>query len=239
DGVLPLHPRFDHVGPMTAHAHQLETLWRVLAGEPVVNEAPLGEPWRGLRVGFVIDAEAVGATSAVLHHYERGLQQLRALGAQLEPVAIAPLDPGKVRRAIFALCEHAIWLQHRQSLQREPQKYSPALTAMLRYGGSLDDSKLATFATRIKDFAQQLQTRTQSLQALVMPTSPGQAFDFEGPTPLDNADLTAIATAANLPAASVPLPSGDDLPVGLQIVTPAGEDSLACRLATAFENSAR
>ena len=239
EGVLPLHPRFDHVGPMTAHAHQLETLWRVLAGEPVVNEAPLGEPWRGLRVGFVIDAETVGATSAVCHHYERGLQQLRALGAQLEPVEIAPLDPGRVRRALFSLCEHAIWPEHRQSLQREPQKYSPELTAMLRYGSALDDSKVATFETRIQNFAQQLHARMQSLHALVLPTSPGQAFDFEGPTPLDLADLTAIATAANLPAASVPLPSGDDLPVGLQVVTPAGADSLACRLAAAFESSAR
>jgi len=238
-GVLPLHEHFDHVGPITARAQQLETLWRVLADDSLSDPASLSEPWRGLRIGFVSDAAALRATSAVLHHYECGLQRLRTLGAQLESVAIVPLDPGKVRRAIFALCERAIWLQHRQSLQLEPQKYSPVLTAMLHYGGSLSDSKVATLMTQIKDFAHQLQARMQGLQALVMPTSPGQAFDFEGPTPLDNADLTAIATAAGLPAASVPLPTGDHLPVGLQIVAPMGEDSFACRLAAAFEIGAR
>lgn len=238
-GVLPLHEHFDHVGPITARAQQLETLWRVLADDSLSDPASLSEPWRGLRIGFVSDAAALRTTSAVLHHYECGLQRLRTLGAQLESVAIVPLDPGKVRRAIFALCERAIWLQHRQSLQLEPQKYSPVLTAMLHYGGSLSDSKVTTLMTQIKDFAHQLQARMQGLQALVMPTSPGQAFDFEGPTPLDNADLTAIATAAGLPAASVPLPTGDHLPVGLQIVAPMGEDSFACRLAAAFEIGAR
>ncbi len=241
-GVLPLHSRFDHVGPMSAHAHQLESLWGVLADEPITHPAtrlaPPNESWQGLRVGFVVDAAVVGTCGAVLEHYERGVQQLRELGAQLEPVAIAPLDPGRVRRAICSLCEHALWLQHRQWLQHEPEKYPPALVAMLRYGSSLDDTKIAAFESRIEDFARQVHTRMQTLQALVLPTTPGQAFDFAGPTPLDLADLTAVATAAGLPAVSIPLPSGDDLPVGLQIVTHAGADSLACRLAADFEHSA-
>ena len=241
-GILPLHARFDHVGPMTSSAHQLEVMWRVLADESITHRAPALTPptesWRGLRVGFVVDAAAVGTCDTVLEHYERGLLRLRELGAQLEPVALAPLEPGRVRRAIFSLCERALWLQHRESLQQKPEQYPPALTDLLRYGGALEDAKLVTFEARIQDFARQVHARMQSLRALVLPTSPGQAFDFGGPTPLNLADLTAVATAAGLPAVSVPLPSGDDLPVGLQIITHADEDSLACRLAAAFERSA-
>jgi Asp-tRNA(Asn)/Glu-tRNA(Gln) amidotransferase A subunit family amidase len=35
----------------------------------------------------------------------------------------------------------------------------------------------------------------------------------------------------------VPLPTLEDLPVGLQIIGRAGDDALACRLATAFEQA--
>ncbi|MGA1376704.1 MAG: hypothetical protein ACO32H_09005, partial [Steroidobacteraceae bacterium] len=77
----------------------------------------------------------------------------------------------------------------------------------------------------------------QPLCAMVLPTTPRQAFDFDGSTPTDLADLTVVATAAGLPAVSTPLPTGDDLPVGMQILTAQGEDLLACEIATLFERA--
>lgn len=239
DGVLPVHARFDHVGPMAAMAADLELLWWVLAGETRPQSQQPSAPWDKARIGYLADAEALGTTPGVLDHYRRGLDTLRTLGAMLEPIDLAQFDPGRVRRAIFSLCEHAMWLQHRELLEHDPQRYSAQLAAMIRYGGTLDEDKRTALEHRIEEFSGAVLELMLPLRALVLPTTPSQAFAFADRTPADLADLTAIATATALPAASVPLPTGDALPVGLQIITHRGEDLLACRLATAFERTAR
>jgi len=234
EDVVPLHTDYDHVGPMTAYAADLEKLWAVLAGRST-PPPPAASAIADLPIGYLADAEALGATPAVLDHYVNGLAILRSLGARLQPLHLAPLEPGRARKAIFALCEHAMWLAHRDSLERHPEWYPPPLAGMLQFGAALDASRLGGFRERIGSFSLALRAMLQPLRALVTPTTPAQAFAFAGPTPLDLADLTAIATAAALPAATAPLPTGSDLPVGLQIITHPGEDLLACRLAAGVE----
>jgi aspartyl-tRNA(Asn)/glutamyl-tRNA(Gln) amidotransferase subunit A len=240
-GVLPLHPEFDHVGPMVATTASLEPLLALLAGEPPGAppgdraRAPAGDAGlRECRIGYMVDAEDVGATAPVLARYAEGMERLRRLGARLLPLRLADLQPGRARLALFALCERALWSQHGDSLLREPEKYPLALASLLRYGGSLDEPRLAEYGARVARFADAVRGLMQPVHALVLPTTPAQAFDLDSPAPNDIADLTVIATAAGLPAASVPLPAADDLPAGLQIVGPRGEDHFVCRLATAI-----
>jgi aspartyl-tRNA(Asn)/glutamyl-tRNA(Gln) amidotransferase subunit A len=241
DGVLPVHPEFDHAGPMTSRSNLLRPLLCVLSGLPHSISAPTGmsvdQILASRPIGFMIDAESLGSTPNVLRHYRHGLDRLRALGAKLIPVELAPLDPAKTRRAVFSLCEHAMAEQHRDGLARLPERYSPELRAMLEYGASLTPAKLDEFRSRVRKFALAVHSLMPPLGALVLPTTPGQAFDYAGPTPTDLADLTVVATAAGLPAASSPLWTGDDLPVGMQIVTNHGEDLLACDLAAALESA--
>ena len=242
DGVLPVHPDFDHAGPMTSRSDLLQPLFGVLAGltpstSSNVNSS-IDQRLGSRPVGFMVDAEALGSSPSVIRHYRGGLDRLRSLGVTLVPIELAPLDPAKTRRAVFSLCEHAMAEQHRDELARRPEHFSPELLAMLEYGASLTPAKLNEFRSRVRGFAVATQSLMQTLGALVLPTTPGQAFDYAGPTPTDLADLTVVATAAGLPAVSVPLPTGNDLPVGLQIVTARGEDLLACDLATRFESAA-
>jgi len=235
-GVLPVHQRFDHVGPMAVRAALLEPLLRVIADAP---EALVHDAQRpsidGQTFGFLTDSPALGVSAIVERHYRRGLDRLRELGARLVAIELADLEPARARRAVFTLCEHAMWQQHREALAERPECYPPQLTAMLQFGGALNDDKLAEFTARVDRFAQSIRARLNGLQAFVLPTTPTQAFDFSAPTPLDLADLTGIASAAGLPAASVPLAVGDDLPAGLQIIVADGQSLLACRIATAFE----
>jgi Asp-tRNA(Asn)/Glu-tRNA(Gln) amidotransferase A subunit family amidase len=242
DGVLPVHPDFDHAGPMTSRSELLRPLFGVLAGlslpTPSSANSSIDQLLGSRPVGFMVDVEALGSTPRVAQHYQRGLDRLRSLGTTLIPVELAPLDPAKTRRAVFSLCEHAMAVQHRDELARRPENYSPELRAMLEYGASLTRAKLDDFQSRIRTFADAVQNLMQPLGALILPTTPGQAFDYAGPTPTDLADLTVVATAAGLPAASVPLSTGEDLPVGLQIVAARGEDLLCCDLASRLESVA-
>ncbi|MBM4192642.1 MAG: amidase [Gammaproteobacteria bacterium] len=241
DGVLPIHSDFDHVGPMTSRAALLQPLLSTLSGLPhsVVHSAKsVDKILSGRPMGFISDAAALGTTPKVLHYYHLGLDRLRSLGARLVAVELAPLDPARTRRAVFSLCQRAMAEQHRDGLTKTPELYSPEVRVMLEYGASLGLDKLQDFRARIWRFACAVQGVMRPLGALVLPTTPDQAFNFNRPTPTDLADLTVIATAAGLPAASVPLPTGDDLPAGLQIITAQGEDLLACELATRFESGA-
>jgi Asp-tRNA(Asn)/Glu-tRNA(Gln) amidotransferase A subunit family amidase len=126
---------------------------------------------------------------------------------------------------------------HHETMSKYPERYSPELRAMLEYGASLSASKLDAFRVRVRDFATAVHGLMQPLCAMALPTTPRQAFDFDGSTPTDLADLTVVATAAGLPAVSTPLPTGEDLPVGMQILTAQGEDLLACEIATLFERA--
>lgn len=250
-GVLPVHPDFDHAGPMTARADLLLPMLATLAGRPNAalssagvkdnrtarDRRSLPRELDSMPIGYVADAEAFGVTPTVLAHYQRALDVCRSLGATLVPFELAPLDPVRTRRAVFALAEHTMWQQHRRGLEETPEAFSPELRAMLEYGGSLTPPKLEALRERVGRFAEGCRAQLRSLGALLLPTTPGQAFAFDTPSPTDIADLTVLATAAGLPAVSVPIPVGDDLPVGLQIVAPAGEDKRACEFASAFERA--
>ena len=52
---------------------------------------------------------------------------------------------------------------------------------------------------------------------LLMPTAPQRAFAFGTPVPPDQADFTALANIAGLPAIAIPWPS-DGLPASVQLV---------------------
>ena len=240
-GVLPVHPDFDHVGPMTSRSELLKPMWQVLTGRSPPNLARTSQTIDQLLasrpIGFMADAPSLGTTASVMTHYLRGLDRLRSLGATLVPIELAPLDPARTRRAVFSLCEHAMAEYHQETMSKYPERYSTELRAMLEYGASLSASKLDAFRVRVREFASAMHALIQPLCAVVLPTTPGQAFDFDGATPTDLADLTVVATAAGLPAVSTPLPTSEDLPVGMQILTARGEDLLACEIATLFERA--
>jgi len=242
DGVLPVHTTFDHVGPMTRSAALLEPVLRSIADpatgfrdEPWKEEPSNIDALRESRVGYLVDLVALKVNAGVQRHYAHGLELLRSRGAHLQPVELAGFELHRVRKAVFALCEHAMWQQHHESLARQPERYPAALASMLRYGGSLDAAKIIELETRVAEFRRAVRRLVDTLDALVLPTTPSQAFAFDDDAPTDLADLTALASAASLPAASVPLPTMGDLPVGMQIVVAEGAEIRACRMASAFE----
>jgi len=84
DGVFPLCPSFDTVGPMGTTVADVVTMWSVLTGEPI-------PPPRlaGLTVGLLTQPPSVGGPSAAVNDGAKMyVERLEALGAHVVETAI-------------------------------------------------------------------------------------------------------------------------------------------------------
>lgn len=243
-GVVPVHRRFDHVGPIVRTARDLGLVTPALAGYdpacPVSFPLQLATPRAAGSapgsIGYAVGLNELAVTADVVTAYNRGIAALRAQGAQLVPVDLRRWDLARVRRAILALCEHEMWRVHRQRVLERPDDFSDGLRAFIRYGGKLSAEDLAGAEQRIASFVAEWTAATQPFEAVVMPTVACTAFPHGERHPHNTADLTAIASAVGAPAVSLPLPvPAGALPIGLQLVGRRGDDLQLCQLASALE----
>lgn len=243
-GVVPVHPRFDHLGPIVRGARDLAPMLQVLAGHdpacavsfPVTLATPRREGVAGLTLGYAVGLSEHAVAPEVVAAYNRGIAALRTLGAQLVPVDLRRWDLARVRRAILALCELEMWRVHRHRVLERPDDFSDGLRAFIRFGGKLSTDDVDGAERRIAAFTTEWQSATRPFEAVVMPTVACTAFPHGERHPHNTADLTAIASASGAPAASVPLPVPPGvLPVGLQLVGHANGDLRVCQLAEAMQ----
>lgn len=243
-GVVPVHRRFDHVGPILRSARDLAPVVQAIAGHdpacpvsfPLQLAAPRAATGGPPTLGYAVGLTEFAVTADVVTAYNRGIAALRALGAQLVPLDLRRWDLARVRRAILALCEHEMWRVHRPRVLERPDDFSDGLRAFIRYGGKLSDEDLAGAEQRIAAFVAEWNSATQPFEAVMMPTVACAAFPHGERHPHNTADLTAIASAVGAPAVSLPLPVPPGaLPIGLQLVARSGEDLRLCELASALE----
>lgn len=233
-GVLPVHEDFDHLGPLTREVTIARSLLQVL-GALDSSTAPLpGELRCAVMTSFgdvELDVDIESAFHRAIDRYAdryTALEQLELLSENNEPLSLR-----KVRRAIFALCEHRMWLAHRERLETNPKDFDEPLRGMLEFGGQLDSTKLDRYRTTVAEFAARWQEITRGFDIILLPTSPIPAFAHALPTPDSLADLTVIATATGSPAATLPIAS-EGLPAGLQIIGRPGRDELVLAFADAL-----
>ena len=61
---------------------------------------------------------------------------------------------------------------------------------------------------------------------LLLASTPGPAFPFDAPVPVDQADYMTLSSLLGLPAISVPAKvAPGELPIGIQLVGRKGEDA--------------
>jgi aspartyl-tRNA(Asn)/glutamyl-tRNA(Gln) amidotransferase subunit A len=231
-GVVPVHPRFDHVGPLVKRARDLPAVLGALAAydpaSPVSFPLPLAPPRRAdapRTLGYCVGFDGLSVAEEVVLAYNRGLAAMRWLGWQLVPVDLRRWDLPRLRRAILALCEREMWREHGERTTARPEDFSEGLRAFIRFGGKLGAAELAAAEERIAVFHSEWLALMDPLDAVVMPTTPCTAFPHGDRHPYNTADLTAVATGAALPAVSVPLPrSAGAMPAGLQFVGHRGAE---------------
>lgn len=241
DGVQPLAPSFDTVGPMARDVATVARLWAALSG----RSAPQDQP-SGLRIGSVrdvvegpLDAEVRSAVTAVLQRLPGGARrsQLSVQGLlHAHATTMTVLAAEEIRIHERTLADHADRLSSgvRAALERSRSLAPEAVLEARRQAALWRDRMTGVFA---------------QVDILVLPVLPcrvpavgATTVDVDGHDERVGSALTRLSTPwslAGLPAGAVPVTTdAGGAPIAVQVVGRWGAEDQVLRAMALLEQAA-
>jgi aspartyl-tRNA(Asn)/glutamyl-tRNA(Gln) amidotransferase subunit A len=232
-GVTPLSPSLDHVGILAESVDLAATAFAVMADPPSGAPAPI-EP-RSIAMGIADALASVTLEPAVQDCFAGAVALLNDAGFDVRRVTMPGWNPAAARKAGFLLIEVEGAAVYARDLDGPAGPLSEGAKKLLRFGRDCAPDRLAAAQAEIERARSAAAAALAEVDVLVLPTCPQVAFSFGVPVPQNQADLTALANLAGLPAISLPLfaPDSGELPVGLQLVGRRGRDEDLLEIAAA------
>lgn len=160
--------------------------------------------WRRTRCGSTCQCEP-----GVIEVYEALIARLSRRGATLRKVAIAGWEPGKARRAGLLMSEAECGSLIGAELDRYPERFSQGFRDMIAYDRGAAAERLARAHWLFIELKAATFAALAGVDAIVLPTAPQRAFAHGASAPANQADFTALANIAGLPAVAFPLRAPD------------------------------
>jgi amidase len=213
DGVRPLSPGLDTVGPMARDITALAAGMALLEpGFTVAADAPRTVGLLAIEADPVI-SDAIG-------------RALLAAGFAVRPVLVPDLDA--VIDASLVVLGAQAWQTNKDIVAATPGLIGADVRERLLRGSAITAAQLAAAEATIAGWKATLDGIWEQVDLLALPTLLGF------PPLLDDAHimfeirgLTSPVNAAGLPALALPVPAGGRLPASLQLIGPAdSEDRL-------------
>jgi aspartyl-tRNA(Asn)/glutamyl-tRNA(Gln) amidotransferase subunit A len=227
-GVIPLSRTLDHVGLHAGCIADVAALFQACTGfDPKDPLSKAFEPVRE-RDGRVVRV-GVGKTSVILEDtvrvaFEYAVSRLREHGAEVVEIDMTNVDFAAMRRQGLFICEAEL-LAEFPEIAADPSLLSADLASGLGWGSRQSASRLARAYWQGADATLVARRVFEAVDVLLTPTAPHVAFPQDEAAPETQADLTALANFAKLPALAVPIKGREDtLPASLQVMGPEGED---------------
>ena len=246
DGVVPLSPSLDHVGPLTRSVDDAWLMYQVMAGVP--KPPPLtADDLLGvgrLRIGIPTPYFLDVLDDDVRQRFESAVARLANSGVRIEEVAV---DHAAETAAVYlhlVLPEAAAF--HAATLDTRPMDYTAPVRSRLQMARYVlaEDYVRATHGRvvlrravdAVLDGRHALMLPTLPITAPVLGVSTVRIGKTEEAVRNVTLRLTQLFNVTGHPAVSIPLgSSGTDLPVGLQLVGHAGATTDLLRTALVCE----
>lgn len=223
DGVLPLAPSLDTVGPMAADVAGLALGLRLL--DPGARPLPPPAPAIGrVRLGAAPWVEE--AVDRVLQAGELPSSEVALPGWDAAEVAGTTVLFGEGARTNRALAE-----AHGDELTEETW-------FRLACGAAIDDDELAAALAAADPWRDELAAAFARAPVLVTAGIMDEPAPLADPTRLDTRRLNVAVNLAGIPALVLPLPSAGRFPAAVQLLAPHGGEELLLATAAVLEAAA-
>lgn len=239
-GLSPLSWTLDTIGPIAATPDGLAAVLRSIAGpdpdDPDSTEPPPGwdnpETSATLRIGLPEWQSLAACEPVVRDSFIAFLDHLVTANASLAPVTIAHWIPGALRRAGLLVAEAEAGHLIGAAIDANPEGFSKGFREAINFGRNAPGSKIAASYRMLHLAGIGVRRALGGLRAILLPTAPQRAFPHDQPAPANQADYTALANAAGLPAVAFPIPATDGgLPCSAQLIGPPFSDLALISLA--------
>jgi aspartyl-tRNA(Asn)/glutamyl-tRNA(Gln) amidotransferase subunit A len=248
-GVLPLSTTFDTLGPMCRSVEDAALLYSAMPSpdpnDPRTLQAPPDDPFaqlkrgvRGLRLAAMPQSERQFATPDVLAAYDKSLEALRGLGAEIVAIDM-PFAFTELTRAVGRIIS--------------PEAYTFLHELVDNSGIPLDEDVRPRVTvgkkTTAREYVEALQLREElkrtfahamtGIDALLTPTTTSPALPLEE---VDQSGTPAHFTRFGnfLDLCGLALPNGFSaagLPTSLQIVCRGHDEAMALRIGWAYQDA--
>lgn len=225
-GVLPLAPSFDRIGVLARSVADAACLAMALSDSLRAEAAPRAS------IG-VLRGLTPGIPETILAAVESAAHALTRAGHRIVELDAGALDWSGARRGAFLVTEIEGAQVHAALLDDPSSGISASLRGALEFGRRADAERIDRARAQIERARGAVLAWLAQCDVLLFPTTPHVAFPFDAEVPTNQADLTALASIAGLPAISVPVDAaGGGLPIGAQLVAGPGQDALLLGVAS-------
>jgi aspartyl-tRNA(Asn)/glutamyl-tRNA(Gln) amidotransferase subunit A len=250
-GVLPLSWNLDHAGPITRKVEDAALMLQVMGGydekDPVTVKTLPGDYSSHLRdgmenrkVGLAVGSFIDEADPQVLEAVRNAAMVLKKQGANVIEVNVDFLREAALANALITQADGAAF--HHERMEQHPDWFGADVRQRLQNGAAFTSTEYIQ-ARRIQvETLRKLEILFESFDTLLLPTTPITAPALEGEDALERARVLTRFTApfnlTGIPALSLPCGfNSENLPIGLQIVSRAWNESGVLRAGYAYQKA--
>ena len=241
EGVLPLSPTLDSVGPLARSVQCCATVDAILAGEtprPVPKIA-----LRGLRLAVPGNVVMDGMDATTTEAFNRALNRLDNLGVRITHMTFpqfGEIDQANARGG-FAAAEAHEW--HRALLADQAAVYDPRVRSRIERGQSMSAGDLIALTTARARIIASMNEATSAYDAVALPTAPVapprvDAFENDADYSRINALVlrnTSLVNFLDRCSISLPCHRPGDAPAGFMLIGDSMGDARLFAIAAALE----
>ncbi len=227
EGLMLLVGRLDCIGPL---ARSVEDVGAILA-----RMADLAPATPIQRIATLSSTRSVEQEPAVRAALALSIDLLKGLDCTVTEHQVS-IDHHRVRRAGFFESAREAEAQFGAMAAADPDGVSPRFRSYLELGAKVDSNAAAQGRKAMDAAANEVQAVLAMADAVLLPTTPQAAFPHSQEAPVSQADFTALANLAGLPALSIPAGwTAEGLPVGVQLVGRAGGEAALVEIGQKLE----
>lgn len=220
EGIAPLSPTFDTLGPLTRTAADAGLVADIMAG---VAPSIIG-PSLPRRIGYLPLAYLDPIESEIVSGYLAAIDALRGRGHELVPVHL-PLEATDYQRRNGTIVAHEIYGRLGELARDNTRPLDPYVRQRVLAGAGIGAAEYADLLSDREVAILRMREHLVETPMILAPTTPLRARRIEE---VDEATIplsryTRIGNYLDLAAISLPLP-GSGLPAGLQLMATHGAD---------------